>query len=146
MRKHGDGAWSWQLESERHPEWEGASNHASPNTALLAAARWVKNTEERESADGPVTVWARLCHHEDGNWGVMVHAEPRRPEWEFGTCSFDDPVSALVAASGAIGSAEPQTGSANAVETDIARAQAAELPDLGHAQYLLDIERRVEDL
>jgi hypothetical protein len=143
MTQYTDGSWSWQMESEEHPAWNGAGGYASPNDSLLAAARWIKHAETRETA---TTVQVMLCHHVDDSWGVMVRTEPQRREWEFTTGNFDDPVSALVAATGTIGIAEPRSGPANTVAADIAKAQAAENADHGHAQYRFRIARMVEEL
>lgn len=143
MTQYENGSWSWQMVSEGHPEWNRVEGNESPNEALLAAARWIKHADKRMTVN---TVRVMLCHHEDGSWGTMVRTEPQRLEWEFATGNFDDPVSALVAATGKVGIAEPQSGPLNTVTDDIAKAQANENPYLGHAAYRSQITQRVAEL
>ncbi len=143
MTQYENGSWSSQMVSEVHPEWNRVEGHESPNDALLAAARWIKHAEEPTTVN---TVRVMLCHHEDGSWGTMVRTEPQRLEWEFSTGSFDDPVSALVATTGKVWRAEPQSGPLNTVAGDIAKAQTNENPYLEHAVYRSQIAQRVADL
>lgn len=143
MTQYADETWSWSMESDDHPEWNGATVYGSANDALLDAARWIKHSGERAVVN---TVRVMLCHHVDGTWGTMVKTDPERLEWEFATASFDDPVSALVATTGKIGIAEPRSGPANTVAADIAKAQANEDQYLAYATYQLQIAEKVEEL
>jgi hypothetical protein len=143
MTQYENGSWSWQMVSEGHPEWNSVDGNESPNEALLAAARWIKHANKRTTLN---TVRFMLCHHEDGSWGTMVRTEPQRLEWEFSTGNFDDPVSALVAATGKVGIAEPQSTPLNTVAGEIAKAQTNENPYLEYAVYRSQIARRVAEL